>query len=244
MIASVNRYNWCTFKTLGIYTGSSEPGQKMTGDDKQASISLNVSKRVKALIDFLVALLLLVLLLPVFVLLAALIYIDDRGPVFFRQARVGLYAKTFQIFKFRTMIVDADKHLTEAGTPSKPRVTRVGKWLRFLSLDELPQLLNIILGDMSFVGPRPGLPEHYARYTEDQKRRVEMKPGVTGLAQVNGRNTLKWSKRIEYDVEYIDSYTLLLDLKILCKTVLVVLLRQGVVLDRNADQVDDLRKDT
>ena len=113
--------------------------------------------------------------------------------------------------------------------------------LRYLSLDELPQLINIIRGEMSFVGPRPGLLEHFHRYTQEQKKRVLMKPGVTGLAQIHGRNTLKWSKRIEYDLNYIENYSLWLDIKILLKTIKTTLCREGVVLDRNPEQVDDLQ---
>jgi lipopolysaccharide/colanic/teichoic acid biosynthesis glycosyltransferase len=116
----------------------------------------------------------------------------------------------------------------------------VGPLLRNLSLDELPQLINILKGEMSIIGPRPTLPEHLDRYTDEQKRRLDMRPGVTGLAQVNGRNMLKWSARIEYDVQYIDTFSLWNDFKILLKTAKVVVLRQGIAKDRNPEQVDDL----
>ncbi|MCP4148526.1 MAG: sugar transferase, partial [bacterium] len=108
------------------------------------------------------------------------------------------------------------------------------------SLDELPQLINIVKGEMSFIGPRPSLMAHLKRYTEEQKGRLRMKPGITGLAQVNGRNTLKWTKRIAYDNQYIDTYTLWKDLKILLKTIKVVLYREGISMDRNMEEVDDL----
>jgi len=171
------------------------------------------------------------------------IKIEDGGPVFFRQKRPGLYGKPFYIWKFRTMIPDADALLEgQRVNPNINRVTKTGKVLRYMSLDELPQIINIVSGEMSLIGPRPPLWEHVSRYTEEQKKRFLMKPGMTGLAQVNGRNLLKWSKRIEYDLQYIENYSLWLDLKILFKTIKVVLFREGIVLDRNPDQVDDLSK--
>jgi lipopolysaccharide/colanic/teichoic acid biosynthesis glycosyltransferase len=172
---------------------------------------------------------------------ALAIRLEDGGPVFFRQARVGLDEGCFRIWKFRTMVPDADRLLDEhGGVGNADRITRVGRLLRLFSLDELPQLINIARGEMSLVGPRPAIPESAARYTAEQKRRFRARPGITGLAQVRGRNTLKWSKRIEYDNEYIDDYSIWLDLWILLRTVKVVLLREGIVLDRNPEAVDDL----
>ncbi len=200
---------------------------------------------IKYVLDKLLALILIIILFPLWIIIMIAIKLDDGGPIFFTQERLGENGKTFKIFKFRTMLVDADKFLDENGRVTrKNRITRVGKFLRKLSLDELPQLINIIKGDMSIIGPRPALPSHLPRYTEWQKRRLLMKPGVTGLAQINGRNTLKWSKRIEYDIEYIENYSLWLDLKILLKTIKVVFLREGIVLDRNPQDVDDLAPPT
>ncbi|MFZ2446370.1 MAG: sugar transferase [Syntrophobacteraceae bacterium] len=198
--------------------------------------------RVKYLCDRIFACLLLAFLWPAFLLMALAVKLDDGGPVFFRQRRPGLHGRPFVIWKFRTMITDADALLDAEGRVkgSVSRVTRVGKFLRQCSLDELPQLINILCGEMSFIGPRPALEEHFCRYTDRQKQRVNMKPGVTGLAQVDGRNTLKWSERIERDLKYIEEYSLLLDLEILARTVKVVLFRRGIVLDRNPEQVDDL----
>ena len=193
-------------------------------------------------LDLILAIVLLVLLSPFFLVISITIFLFDGGPIFFRQQRRGYRGRIFNVWKFRTMIVDADDFLSEEGVATKNRITRTGRWLRFLSLDELPQLLNILRREMSFIGPRPALVEHFNRYTSDQKKRLLMKPGVTGLAQVNGRNTLKWSRRIEYDIEYIENYSLILDLKILLRTVGVVLFRKGIVIDRNPDQVDDLMK--
>ncbi len=198
---------------------------------------------IKYAVDKVFALLLLLILSPLWLAIMLAIKLDDGGPVFFTQSRLGKGGKIFKIYKFRTMIVGADQFLDEHGrVVGKNRITRVGKFLRSLSLDELPQLINILKGEMSIIGPRPALPAHYPRYTDHQKRRLLMKPGVTGLAQINGRNTLKWSQRIKYDVWYIEHYSLWLDLKILLRTIKVILLREGVVLDRNPHEVDDLAK--
>jgi lipopolysaccharide/colanic/teichoic acid biosynthesis glycosyltransferase len=197
--------------------------------------------RIKYLLDRVASLVLLALLSPLFAAIALAIKLCDRGPVFFRQQRPGLNGELFSVWKFRTMIPDADKHLTASGRVTvSNRVTPVGRWLRAMSLDELPQLINIARGEMSFIGPRPLSMEHLPKLTAAQRERFAMRPGVTGLAQVNGRNTLKWSKRIEFDIQYIRSYSLWLDLKIICKTVRVVLTGDGIVLDRNPDDVDDL----
>ena len=206
--------------------------------------SLNRSRSLQLLakhcLDRVVALLVLLALAPLFLIVAISIKLADQGPVFFFQVRIGLQKKLFSIWKFRTMIVDADHFLESDGSVTTDRVTGVGRVLRYLSLDELPQLVNIVKGEMSFVGPRPALPGHLYRYTAEQVRRLEMKPGIPGLAQISGRNQIKWSKRIEYDVNYIDGFSLWLDLKILIRTIKVVIRREGVVLDRNPEQVDDL----
>ena len=196
--------------------------------------------RVKYAVDRVGAVTLLVLLAPVFGGIALAIVLEDGQPVLFVQERPGLGGEPFPCFKFRTMIVDADKYLDEQGRPTRPRVTRVGRFLRKTSLDELAQLLNIARGDMSFIGPRPPIMVHLQRYTDAQMGRFRMKPGVTGLAQVNGRNTLPWSRRLAFDNQYIDTYSLGSDLRILLRTVGVVLRREGIVLDRNPGQVDDL----
>jgi lipopolysaccharide/colanic/teichoic acid biosynthesis glycosyltransferase len=179
--------------------------------------------------------------LPIFAAVAALIRLEDGGPVFFRHERPGLDGRPFRVWKFRTMVVGADRLLdARGGAGSRRRVTRVGAILRKTSVDELPQLLNLLDGIMSLVGPRPPVPEHVARYTPEQRRRFRMKPGITGLAQVSGRNRLPWSRRIELDNRYIDDYSWGLDLAILVRTVRMVLLREGISLDRNPEEVDDL----
>lgn len=194
----------------------------------------------KAAVDVVGSALLLLLLAPLFLLIAAAIKLSDGGPVFFRQDRLGRGGRVFRIWKFRSMIVDADRYLGARGEATAARVTRVGALLRRTSLDELPQLLNIVGGDMSFVGPRPTLPSHWPRYTARQKMRARVRPGVTGLAQIRGRNTLRWSKRIRLDNFYIEHYSFLLDVRILFATVRQTLGRKDIVLDRNPHQVDDL----
>jgi lipopolysaccharide/colanic/teichoic acid biosynthesis glycosyltransferase len=201
---------------------------------------MNVQVTIKYLFDRIFGLLLLVLLSPLFVAIAIAIWLNDRGPVFFKHERPGLHAQPFEVWKFRTMVVNADRFLDEDGQVTRPRVTRVGVLLRKVSLDELPQLINIVQGEMSLVGPRPAVMEHLPRYTDEQMERFRMKPGITGLAQVGGRNTLKWSERIRLDNEYIDNYSLSLDARILWDTFGVVLRREGIALDRNPEQVDDL----
>jgi len=184
---------------------------------------------------------LLLLLSPAFAVIGLLVWLEDGRPIFFRQDRVGRYGRRFLIWKFRTMVVEADRLLDKEGrVHGDGRITRAGRFLRLTSLDELPQLINVIRGEMSFIGPRPGLKEHYDRYTAAQRRRYDMRPGVTGLAQVNGRNTLPWSRRIAYDLEYIDQFSLWQDVKILAKTIAIVATGKNVVLDRNPELVDDL----
>ena len=184
---------------------------------------------------------LLLLLSPAFAVIGLRVWLEDGRPIFFRQDRVGRYGRRFLIWKFRTMVVEADRLLDKEGrVHGDGRITRAGRFLRLTSLDELPQLINVIRGEMSFIGPRPGLKEHYDRYTAAQKRRYDMRPGVTGLAQVNGRNTLPWSRRIAYDLEYIDEFSLWRDVKILAKTLAIVATGKNLVLDRNPELVDDL----
>ena len=178
----------------------------------------------KRLFDFLASLTGLVILIPIFLIIAAAIKIDSPGPVFYRQERVGRGGRLFHICKFRTMVLNAEKK--GAGVfveKDDPRITRVGKILRHLSLDELPQLINILTGNMSLVGPRPTLAYQVEKYSQKQKQRLTVKPGVTGWAQVHGRSALTWPERIELDLWYIDNWSLLLDIKILLKTLGVVL---------------------
>lgn len=184
-------------------------------------------RAVKRFLDVTASFLGLVLLSPLMLAVSILIKIDSRGPVIFRQTRIGRNGKVFDIYKFRSMCVGAEK--TGSGVYSgkgDARVTRIGKILRATSIDELPQLLNILKGEMSFVGPRPPLTYHpwkYEEYTDFQKRMFEVRPGITGWAQVNGRKDVEWHKRIELNVWYVDHMSLLLDIKIMFMTAFKVL---------------------
>jgi len=173
-----------------------------------------------------------------FPLIGVLVKIDSRGPIFFAQERVGLNTRTFRMVKFRTMVQDAENiqedliAQNEADGPvfkikDDPRITRVGRWLRKTSLDELPQLMNVLIGDMSLVGPRPPLPSEVAQYTWDQRRRLSVRPGVTGLQQVSGRSGLDFDEWIDIDLAYIDHWNLLQDWRILLRTAQVVVEGKG-----------------
>ena len=170
-------------------------------------------------LDLLVGAVLLVLAAPLLGLAALAIRLESRGPVFYRQRRVGRRGRAFELWKLRTMVPGAEA--MGAGIyvlEGDPRITRVGRLLRRFSLDELPNLVNVIQGDMAIVGPRPTVAEQVDRYTERQRRRLEVKPGITGWAQVNGRTSLPWPERIELDVWYVEHRSLRLDLSILART--------------------------
>jgi lipopolysaccharide/colanic/teichoic acid biosynthesis glycosyltransferase len=170
-------------------------------------------------LDVIVAALALALLSPLLALAALLIRLESRGPVFYRQLRVGRGGEPFELWKLRTMVPGAES--MGAGiyvVQGDPRITRMGRHLRRFSLDELPNLVNVIRGEMAIVGPRPTVQAQVDRYTERQLRRLEVKPGITGWAQVNGRTSLPWPERIELDVWYVEHRSLWLDLRILAKT--------------------------
>ncbi len=177
---------------------------------------------VKRLVDLAVSVPLLLLASPAMLLLALLIKLDSHGPVFFVQERLGRYGTTFPTFKFRTM-TDRKRTSHAEVLPGHSEVTRVGNWLRRFKLDELPQLLNIVRGDMSLVGPRPALPEHIADYNASGLQRLLERPGLTGLAQVNGNIYLSWPERWHYDAQYVTELSAVLDLQIVIKSVGVVL---------------------
>ncbi len=189
--------------------------------------------------DRLIALIAVILLSPI-ILVAVLIVISDGGPAIFRQKRLGKHARVFSVIKLRTMIVDADKYLDEAGMPTRKRTTWAGDFLRKSSIDELPQLINIVKGDMALIGPRPILPRMLPHMTERERRRFSVLPGVTGLAQVKGRNHLKWSRRFKYDVVYTQRMSLMLDLYIIWRTIQTVFKSENIAADINRDQVDDV----
>lgn len=180
----------------------------------------------KRLFDFIVSALLLLILSPLMITIALMSLLALGAPVMFRHPRPGKSGRLFTLHKFRTMsnAVDANGH----PLPDEMRVTRYGNFLRRTSMDELPQLLNVLQGDMSFVGPRPLLQSYLPLYTPAQARRHEVRPGITGWAQVNGRNASSWTQRFEYDVWYVDNRTFLLDLRILAMTVRKVVSGEGI----------------
>lgn len=184
-------------------------------------------KYIKRILDFVFAVILLILLSPVMILSAIAIKLEDpKGPVLFKQKRPGKHAKIFTVYKFRTMRVETEKD----GRPlsNMERITKVGAFLRKTSIDELPQLFNIIRGEMSFIGPRPLLVQYLDYYTPEQMRRHEVTPGISGWAQVNGRNTITWEEKFKYDLWYVDNISFLVDLKIFAKTIYKVLKREGI----------------
>lgn len=192
---------------------------------------------IKRGIDIAAALAWIIFLSAFFAAIALLIKLDSRGPVFFRQQRAGKDGRLFVIWKFRTMVHGAANRGLGARTSSDDdRITRVGRWLRRTSLDELPQIINVLKGDMSLVGPRPTLPHQVERYTEHQRRRLETRPGITSWASVKGRNRLPWSERIELDIWYVDHVSLWLDIKILFRTLWVAFVTaDGVYADGGAN---------
>jgi len=181
--------------------------------------------------DFFLALFALIVLSPVLIIVAGLVYVKLGSPVFFTQIRPGLHGKPFKLMKFRTMTdaKDASGQLLDDSV----RLTSFGKFLRASSLDELPELINIIKGDMAIIGPRPLLMEYLELYNETQRRRHEVRPGLSGLAQVSGRNAITWDERFKKDIEYVDHLSFLLDWKIIVLTVFKVIKKEGISADHS-----------
>jgi sugar transferase EpsL len=192
-----------------------------------------VAKLLKRIIDFIAAISALIILSPVLLVVAVLVRIKLGGPVLFCQQRPGLKGRLFTIYKFRTMI---SKTHDEKGAilPDDKRLLPFGLWLRTTSLDELPELFNVFKGDMSIVGPRPLMTKYLDRYTPQQARRHEVKPGITGWAQINGRNNITWEEKYQFDVWYVDHWSLWLDIKILVKTIWMVFKRENVAKEGHA----------
>lgn len=181
-----------------------------------------INLAIKRMFDIIFSGIGLLILLPLLVLTALVITITMPGPIFFKQQRAGKNGKLFNILKFRSMKVDKSAEFSHDTSKDLQRLTPFGKLIRRLKIDELPQLINVLIGDMSLVGPRPTFKEQTEHYSIRQMKRLDMRPGMTGLAQVNGNIALTWDERIEYDLEYVENFTILLDVKILFKTVLVV----------------------
>lgn len=187
---------------------------------------------IKRFLDFSIALIGFVALFPFFLVTVLLLFLANRGSVFFIQTRPGLKGKPFNIVKFKTMNDrrDAEGNLL----PDEIRLTTIGKWVRKLSLDEIPQLLNVIKGDMSLIGPRPLLMEYLPLYNDEQRKRHNIRPGITGWAQVNGRNTIDWKTKFALDVYYVEHLSLKMDVIILQKTILKVFRAEGISSETSA----------
>lgn len=186
--------------------------------------------------DFVLALCAIIILLPVFLIVALLVKVNLGSPVIFKQQRSGLNEKIFTLYKFRTMTDERDEN--GELLPDGIRLTRFGKFLRSMSLDELPELFNILKGDMSIIGPRPLLVQYLPLYNDHQKRRHEVRPGLSGLAQVSGRNSLSWEEKFNLDVEYVDNVNFIEDLRILFLTIIIVLKREGI----NSDKAETMER--
>ena len=185
---------------------------------------------VKRLIDFIIVFCVLMVIWPILLVISIWLYFANKGAgIFFTQERPGKCGKIFRVIKFKTMTDECD----EGGNllPDEKRLTKMGKFVRSTSIDELPQLINVLKGDMSLIGPRPLLPQYLPLYSEEQARRHEVRPGITGWAQVNGRNAISWTKKFELDVWYVDHCSFLLDLKILFLTIKKVFVREGISSD-------------
>ena len=180
----------------------------------------------KRILDIIFSLLLLVIISPLALLISIIVYLFLGFPVFFCQRRPGLNSKPFTIYKFRTMkeLTDTKGNLLD----DEKRLTWLGQFLRSTSLDEIPELINVLNGSMSFVGPRPLMMEYLTEYSPEQSRRHEVRPGITGLAQINGRNMLPWEEKFKLDVWYVDNWNLWIDFKILLRTLYIVLRRDGI----------------
>ncbi|MFN9110022.1 MAG: sugar transferase [Bacteroidota bacterium] len=184
---------------------------------------------IKRGIDVIISSGLLVLLIPLFTAIGIMIKLDSKGRVFFQQQRVGKDGKLFVIYKFRSMVADAPSLGAEYTSQNDPRITRMGRWLRITSLDELPQIINVLKGDMSLVGPRPNTPSQEKQYRSDAwSKRHSVRPGITGLAQVAGRSNLTSEEQVTYDIDYIDHLSFAMDWRILYKTIGIALSGRGV----------------
>lgn len=187
---------------------------------------------IKHILDKIFGVILLVLLSPILAIIAIAIKLNSKGPVIFKQKRLGKNGEIFEIYKFRTMYVDAPDLRNEDGSTfnsdDDARVTKVGKFLRKTSLDELPQAINVAKGEMSFVGPRPDLPEQLNRYSEFERKKLDVKPGITGYSQAYYRNSIKAEEKFKNDVFYVDNFSIALDTKILIETVKSVLFKKNI----------------
>lgn len=199
-----------------------------------------ISISLKYFLDRIIALIGIIAISPILIVTAIIIKLESHGPAIFKQERVGKNGRLFKVYKFRSMVQNAQ--YIGAGLyfdgENDPRITKSGRFIRKTSIDELPQLFNVLKGEMSLIGPRPLLEVTTDEMTDRQRQRLLMKPGMTGLAQINGRNELSMKERIENDLEYIENYSLMLDIKIIVQTIGVVLSRKGVRMDQNKADIE------
>lgn len=186
----------------------------------------------KRLLDIFFSLLLIPLFIPILIIVGILIYKEDKGPLFYNAKRLGKDGNVFRMFKFRSMKVNAPDIRNDDGSTfnseKDKRLTKIGSFIRKTSIDELPQIFNVLIGNMSFVGPRPDLPEQYNLYSEIDRKKLKVKPGITGYNQAYFRNTVPWRERLNNDVYYVENLSFLMDFKIIIKTILSVFLRKNV----------------
>ena len=182
---------------------------------------------IKRLLDFFISLLAIIALSPLFVIVTVWLHIANKGAgAFFLQERPGLNSRVFKVIKFKTMTDEKDKHGDLL--PDEKRITKVGKFVRSTSIDELPQLFNVLKGDMALIGPRPLLVKYLPLYSENQKRRHNVRPGITGWAQCHGRNAISWTQKFEYDIWYVDNLSFATDMKVIWRTIITVIKRSGI----------------
>lgn len=189
---------------------------------------------IKRIIDFILSLIGIILLSPIFLITAIAIKLDSKGPIIFVQERNGLKGKLFRCYKFRSMAADNNP----SNYDKENKITRVGKFIRKTSIDELPQLINILKGDMSFIGPRPWPPSYTDLFTAEQRKRNDVLPGITGWAQVHGRNNISVLERIEYDLEYVNKISLIMDIKVIFKTIATVFSESGAEITKQGIKRD------
>lgn len=191
---------------------------------------------IKRFLDIVISIIILPLVLIIGIPVAILIFLEDKGPIFYNGERLGKNGKIFKMHKFRTMKVNSEDIRNKDGSTfngeNDPRLTKIGKILRKTSIDELPQIINVIKGDMSLIGPRPDLPEHIKLYTQKEKEKLKVLPGITGYNQAYYRNSITWKKRLKNDVYYVEKMSFLLDLKILFNTVVMVARKDGVYIEK------------
>jgi len=195
----------------------------------------------KRCLDLVFALAALPFFIVVVAIIGPMIYLEDRGPIFYCGPRLGRDGRVFRMYKLRTMKINAPDIRNDDGSTfnseDDPRVTRIGRFLRKTSIDELPQILNVLRGEMSFVGPRPDLPEHAGLYDESERRKLEVRPGITGFSQAYYRNSIPWKQRIQHDCHYIDNLSAWLDARILLKTLASVVGRKGIYVAEHRSDV-------